>query len=1598
MPETSKQFEPSHEYLQCESDPRKEADFSKLMQILIHEQYEHFRTYGRAQHSFLASEQEKMKLIEANRLVIDGSALYLPKPEATKKIPEEPVKESMYEELLRESVQRLDTYARIADKIARTYNQSAGNPVLPVCAFQADTKYDFAKPELLKEYSNRTHYLLEFLHAAEKIIPLVLKEKRILDTLRKQAIAQKVLAEYLIQRNYQEIEAKIEETMNQYFEEKYMTIDTKALRRVSGLISDSTARLYNAQQCIDTDDPRFLSTPTRSPLYLSAHLESLKEIFESYALDDWNFLETHLAGVEAILTAQSQEEDERKSVIVDIVKTFAAEREEEETRSPLASPPSQKPSEEKEAAPVRAEGELVQALKEALGKEPVRPTLALTERFPSSLDFREVDRETLFDVIDSGAKTHERELLLDGAFYHERRVTLAENGYKDMPTLWQEDAAVRTIAHNEALQPGTGIFYARCREGKYIPIPAKNGFQLTAIGWSKLRTPEKQEDIEAVPVYRNIGDGTCSFTSPKEGYVHYVLAKEETLKDAPKQEERDEPETYLETFVVPEFMDQSIQEIVARAQTQKTAEHQVRAIKRGLRGLGRFVYEYGSSLLDTLYTHPEQKRLHPLMEKIGIGDCALYTVLLAHILRRASIPARIALGRTIHNDSFRSYGHAIVEYWNSEKTQWEECEATDIALSTKQLHKRHEMSQHVLERFYEQARIAATHTDPFLVDFACRSIRDLLLRNLTELEHNAKKLEAFQERYKRQCQEIEKRKLETEQDIETVKESVKLLFELGLDYSRFHISEYSAQQIEDPHERRFYEKYTHVDTRALCSSYINTFLNKKLIEAKGILLPKHVIEYTEALINQDREDRWRKSPPVREHMIFRDAGGHAFVMEKLPPPPPELQPLLISLQNRIGGYEAGKAIAASSRILEAAKLADDTALVTTETIRGFLDYAHEHKENQDKIMELVLLFISRAYPREEGALFQNPREKERAQEVEQFAGEYHERIKELLFDRKALPKIFSAKTGEIEGGFVKLITVLDNHVYLTNEEKERLVYEYIEGRQAIALSENISKNLHDLVSALSLSLKPDTTLHKERQAVVDLLQRACNHRIGHLINFYRITAPFISDGDGARVSLSAETANAFLMYNSSEARGFNTFFLDVKKYFPELAVPKEYIDRWNQKAREYQETHTMETLAIGLTRRGIDTGGLALEFTQSGVASPLRAGNIIDISRSLSPVLKAKIFGEQEVNLLETLQRICPYTQEIPLVNRCILQCLSSIDAVQNALQKEFNTHKEQFPRIALEYFLAHAPAARLHEFWLLFSAGKHALQIPQEIKDEIIALYEQVPQRDREEVLALHREHISSGGAEPALQQKIQEVFTVHQTRSIWDALVAEKYRFSHPFGSLYDVSNELFARLKKTAESAVGFTEQVEKIMRKGKRETMGVGGDIPGTKKAPGSIEPVDRRPYSQGDPFHAIDWKTYAKTERYYTKLVLPEQEARVSSHRIDIDRLVKEHGDHQFIPYDRWGEVFNQEYDALLAAMINATQNNRPLKIEVYFHNAPVLANLDIPAGAKSARLEILRNRLLVIFAELNKLVPLLKEECRRAHDETTHLKHSSTAA
>lgn len=1565
----SPQFGSKPEKLSAEIDPRQDEKFIEQCQKIIKHQYDYFNVSGKG---------ISMNLPYEKKYLENDTLIYQPDLDQYKfaELPGSE-KQKAAEAKLNSAMQKV---------------QQAINSLPDIPNFSRDIKMlninkqdSWKSVGNLKDFLDLSAYLLKFLQSAKDWFSVSREQVKNRQEQQKKALIEHLNLIYVNSSwvSITDIKVLIEQNFATYYQEEQRQLsfsDANFLKNRTHL-SDIIGRIKEAIYCIDIRHPKFLSQKYRTPIFFAYWLSGAKESLEQI---EWTSLDEYISALKKAKSLEQAEIWHRlENDILSKINFLINERRAKKQAQKEGTTETQKDVFEDETKLPWSRRWKMEALRNyykttASKKEKIKtqelemrqqaqeyhkPSSELKEKqeYPK-IAFNPIEEEMLYST--KGRIETWDSALQNNKLFITGRVDLAKTGFARIASKSIKPVEnLLVFSLEETVNQEKSIIHLPCAKGEHISLPIPAGYDVLSIGWSET---DPAQNIESVSVSHHTEENVYTFTSPADGFIHYSIEIEEE-QEAVSQAESTK---YLKTF---ESIYDSlvIKNIIEQAKILSSTEEQISYIVEELyqRRID-FIYSLGSDLLDELYNNLGAQKFYALVENIGIGDCQIFSAIMAHIFRQADIPARVVPGENSSNSAFKVIGHAKVEYCDEQEQKWQEFEATIMADPiSRRVKNEADLNPEERSKFLQFAQTAIYAQNPDEFKNACFNIKNLLIEQLPELEQKAKRLDEFTEKHK----QMHARGLKSKNFTETAK-NIYEMFQLGVRYDRFRILDLGLSDLTEQ-EKKKYKKYINVfNPYKICSQNVFNFLSNEL-QANNL----SETEFAEIMDNlicfTDSDREWQGREVAKNAVdLLRNNQKDILSITKAPH--------IITEMTARFRYE---------KIFDAKDVKNDL-----EVISVLVHYANQENQYKPEIWQILLNFLDEKSHSNEILL--NSQEEAEQQQIEKFIKRNKESLKTLLVDYRSWPGYNDWETNYrpfIQGG----------HAIIIEQDREKLAYQLLKERVPLNDINQLSI-LNYLWRIGLLEFKPNLALAELRKEAIKHLQIILEDNLRRIVDSPSIPIfqPFIRNRADIE-NFNPEQADLFLRNiftdnwrNKSVSRDVNEYFLTALDYFPELTLDDNLIIRWNQKFEQEKQKNTLEIVEYRLASQN------NYEFQ----VRPLSGGSIgfdfFRISSFLPEELSNKIIGGECFSLLKDLQGFLrkPTRDNEENYEKCLIKIITSDDKVQAVIQNDFTGQKEHFFKAILLYFFGNTSRSSCEYFRLCFVAEQANQAIPKEVPSDIKSLYQKFPKTAIQEFFTTKMKEWSDASFlfKPEFFKKMQALESGKTRETIWSHLAEEQFNYHHPFGVINKLNLKLFKLLEQTDPDRSGeqFRKKLDELQKTFKNNLGKYGEMINILHKLPKSgYEFADLREYQTGDDIRLIDTKASARVDKNLVKQTYQEQEPKNNVFIINLDTLLANR-QKKFIPYSKWGEILENLYNSAFSLMIFLSQPNQPKKINinVYFHGNECL-NIALPFNKiqPADRFTKIRNALMVVFAEINKFLPLLQKEYEIAKIEkqTPFLKH-----
>ena len=1581
-----------------EQDPRENSVFLQKCQNIIEHQYNYFKNYGQAVFTNVDA------LTLAVKFLKDGTKIYEPNldqyefskiPEPTPELkPEQEMQNRLHKiyELLLSANQIITEYKKTANLSGQSFwsdwQKTLSGPVA-----ESD---DFRNTDNLIVYQQQLRRLRQFLNQSSEFLTADQEKLKIKQKKQEQQLIEKfklihsgsqLLSEKEIIAIVQNICRQFQQVENQEF-----VFDRKQLAENTDYLFDAQANLNESEYCLNFDSSKFLTAETRSPAFFSFWLSGVSQ---ALAKVDEQFLEQYISVLETAIKLKRadiskqienniwqminlliQKKEEKQDIdhrTIEIMSRTTKKRPKEKTLEELYKndPISLKRIKSRGGLPDYLWKEQESRLWEQ-AKIDREPSREISEKIENpQIAFNPIEEERLRETV--GRLESLDPELWNNKLFIANRADLSFGGFASFPAEKPKQIKIEQFLPSGKPSGQKAIAHLPCQAGEKVSLFVPDGYELKTIGWSETDPPR---DIASVAVHLYAGENVYVFASPAPGFVHYTLEPQ----ISPEKILPDETNKFLKTFTDNAFASAEIKDIIETAKSYGSVQEKIDYFEQefSARRLD-FVYGLGSDLLDEMYNHLGRERFYGLAENIGIGDCQIFSAMMAHIFRQAEIPARIVQGKSTYNSAFKVIGHAKVEYYDEQLQQWQEFEATSVADSTtrriKQSNEFTETEQTKLAQLIKTA--AVTENPDYFID-ACRQIKNMVLENLHSLEQKTKRLDEFLDKYK-----VWSARGLAGANLEQTKNNIFMLFKLGKQYDSARIYLHDGLDSIAKVEAQKFERYENIRPYGICEDAILKFLDNQL--QAGAMPVSDLVSITEQLI--------------KETYDIDSPGSYSFRRERL------LKDILKIFKNSqsdfvklAAGEQIMKEIADNQNIIDSLDFEDQL-----NTISALLNYAVKQQKQEPEIFKIFLNLLSRRYT--VSPLLVQEQEKER-QQLDGFLADNVHLIKALALNPVAWQNEFKSSvftTLDDDKTIVNQFLLEKPELSISEMEKEKLAYQLIKEQLPLnAQAGKIASVLYSLARIGLLAFKPNFVLSESREQTIKHLKIILENNIRQIVGstFTSVFQPFIHSSSEIE-NFNPEHADLFLRNllidrwpnkDKKKSVDANDDFLIALDYFPELVLDNNLIVRWDQKFEREKQKNILAPVEY------------RLEFRQANckilIGSPNSSNIIFDffrVSSFLPEELSNRIMGRESFNLLKDLQWFLNKSlrNNERAYEKCLVNIITSDEKIQTALQNDFNQQKEQFSKVVLLYFLEHAIKSDVYQFWLAYFAGKQNQSAPPEVSPEIKDFSQKFPTELMDEFIKGELKKGWQDEKNKSLSERIS-ILTAGKEKPDWQLPLAE---FMNPYysslGVIDNLNRDLAQLLQQTDPEKSGpkFKAKLQILQRTFKNHLGPIGDFFNTDRELPqAGYEFSGHKEYQTGDDLRLIDAKVSARRDKPVIKRVYPEQEPKNNIFIINLDSLFAENKN-GFTPHFRWGEILADLYDKLFSLLIYCSQENKKLEINLYFHQQEIFKDI-LPIMRKDSkginRFDRSREIVLAIFAETNKFLPLLQEEYAIAQQE----KHS----
>lgn len=1583
-----------------DQDPRQDEKFLEQCKKIIDHQYNYFKTCGTFTNFSIDQIPSELKLLE------DGARLYVPDLQ----------KYEFFDTT--KSIEQTKTESGLRQNLQKIYQVNSELPKIHYLQLEypeniTDSKIDYKSSDQLKNNFEQIKFLLTFLQKSKEWLKSNQAEIQNVRDRQQLFLIEQFNLMYF--NNEFITEKEITQIINNAFSKIQQTecvqlknIDAKIFEKNINNLSDAQGRLKEAIYSTTYQDDHFLSQETRSPVFFSYWLNGVKESLEQI---NWESLNNYILTLQKLMGLdQEQVVAKTKNIIAQeinlliqrkiVIQTLKQEpitkieekfdidiktrtTKKASVRKTLEElhkndPIGLKRARAKQNAPDflkqdKARAEKDKAREEAKTEhQPARKLHQKTENY--EMVFNSIDQERLKET-KGRIETWEPELQNNKLFIT-NRADLSKTGFA--PIKPQEPLRLienlPLFSKDESVNYEKSIIHLPCVKGDQVCLPIPANYELLSIGWSTEDSPQL-----TYPVVVNFypSENAYSFVNQQDGYVHYAIKKnKETVKAG-----QTEADNFLTNFQSA-YDSMVIKNIIAQAMVYSDTEEKINYIVQEFaeRRLN-FIYGLGSDLLDELYNNLGQQKFYALTENIGIGHCQIFSAMVANIFRQAGIPARIVRGEISHNNAFKTIGHAKVEYFNEQTKIWQEFEATVIADNTSYLLKNREnLTEAEQQNFDKLSQFAVGEIDDFnQFENVCRQIKELVLQKLPTLEQKAKKLDEFVEKYT-----IIANQGLTGKTIQEIKENIYKLYKLGARYSSYEINFFDIKEPEEKYEK--YKRHSAIDPMRICRDVIFKFLDEQLKTRRTAdkIETDDIVDITDNLIQMSNSDRKWEAERASEDAINLFRNNNLDVSAGL-----NSSQLIEIIAGRY----------TTNKVFNSLDKTEDLKMIF-----ALLKTSLNRQTQQSKIFHILFNFIGDKYPQDQILL--TAKDEQEYQEMHKLIDGNKQVLKELVANAKSwlpLQELPPFWVEDQEWNNACNLLLKSPEPLLNPQEKEKLLYQVLKEDLDLIMS-NLDRFFYSFRHNGLFDFKPDPVLANERQEIVSYLKQKFETDIKALLAESRdsihsyILRPFLASVKDID-SFNAEQAALFIersLFPDSVSQNFsqiNDAILTVNVFFPELKIDDNLIEQWNQRFREDKNKYPMRELVYQFSFA--NEWELSVKPDDINETSYLWL-NFFEFSLSLSNDVKKNILEEDVMGILTDLHQFCfkqsqKPTEEIYFNQRLLKQIFDSNKEAREKLRQSISEQKNDFLDTALKLFFKYASKEHQYYFRLVYLSQKDGKNIFQDIPAQIKDFYQKFPQDTIEKFFSdkqnnKRRIDASITYCKDEIFKKIENL-TAPQEKEIenknqWLKLAKAEFKFIHPFEAFKQLKPELFKLLEQTAPEQSGKLWQTKlDVLERTFRNHLNKLGEFINLnyKFAQAGENLADLRDYQIGDDIRAIDQKASARSNVYKIKQSFPEQEPKNNLFILNLDNLFSKQG--KFEKYSKWGNILEDLYDKLFFLMKGLSRKKKKLEINMFFHGAEAI-KLNLPFNKIPVKdhFDKIRETLLIVFAEINRYLPILQDE------------------
>ena len=1118
-----------------------------------------------------------------------------------------------------------------------------------------------------------------------------------------------------------------------------------------------------------------------------------------------------------------------------------------------------------------------------------------------------------------------------------------------------------------------------------LPWPAS--FRVESIGWSPYRHV-KEGLLQPVDVARHTGEDVLTCTNVHgDGWLHYVLV--EQTESANKKVTGENTREVFTTDVDSSF----VQSIVADAKSLKTTEEKVFYISEQLTKKG-FIYAWGSDVLDIIYHETGKDRFYQFVENIGIGDCQLYSAMVAQIFRRAGIPARIAQGKITKDYAFEVIGHAKVEYQNDDGA-WQEFEATSISSEAIfKLKDADSIDRAVVEECVKDA--LKTHDKEEFAFFA-RNIRELVVEERPSFEIKKLKLEEFSKKF---FDMLAQQPFSFEKFEE--------MFDLACAYESYAMSISDVQWLQkhgDPNYEE-YRRVSNIKPLNWCEEQFENALQTHFFE--GDMTIVDCVPTIEQVLDKEYNFFLRNRNRAPREALLTCSHQLQSLLDCIRKNKKDIAPLLASPHIR--------AVLESRDLLFNELALDQSFEEFSAVLREWIEKGYE----ASSALTIIGNFCGHIVAGLNGTILWNEHDVQKYRAlVDCFRT--NSWIKELVRDVSRFP---AECTYTWFSDFEEMFKRSD---LFSQEEKAGI---------ALAVIQKYigqGNGLYQLPSALSffdawgsIAITEGTP---QRAETVLRIQERIEQEIRELLA-HPDSLPFLPSyvDENAAPTMTARNAEQFFVgemkaqdeqFSQGQTRFGKLFhtYEEFKFLFPELSLSPALIGEWNaryERTREKQLLDDELRYTISMDHRSVEVN-IERAFHLGGAFEQI---DLIHAARLFTNSLRSRIFPLSVDECIHTLEEWHHPSSSDYQTQReremAFVQVVSENVTLQQTMYDEFASFAQKFFQAALGYFMDNATKRDQNEMrTLAFAREQGQKEMEEKIPEHIKKIYDAFPLNVMQEYFAPKKienvpdydslgldAHIRDEQAFDMLYSFVEVSLQSHEVPSFFHTFYERRFKKAvkpHPFFYLHRVNADLCALLEQTAHNTSGFPRRL-KVIKKSFKNSLNPEGEFVNlnhefVKKG---HEFAGFRHYQKGDDIRTVDWNASARSETPIVKTTYHEEEPKNHIAVVNIDSLFMRTPE-RFEDYANWGKICNELYERLMALMLDISDKKRTFDVVVFFHGEKIYEHT-LPIIKTSAyqnvhavRFEYMRQILVGVFAEINKMLPVLEKEYTIAHTENFYV-------